>query len=155
MICAKCLVLIIFLWWFWRSVSLKVHTCQLISSTCVWRNLAFQTAWKVSSVARVVKNAGKRSMAKNTTLLFCCWLNLFGLTSSFLSNRQLQVVLNMQSSQEYPVNAGVLQGSILVLTLFLLYINELPDDICSIAIYANEIILYSKCNQASDLSQQL
>ena len=32
---------------------------------------------------------------------------IFGLISSFLSNRQLQVVLNGKSSQEYPINAGV------------------------------------------------
>ena len=42
------------------------------------------------------------------------------------------------------------------LMLFLLYINDLPDDvICDIAIYANDTTLYSKCNQASDLRQQL
>ena len=34
----------------------------------------------------------------------------FGLISSFLSNRQLQVFLDGKSSQEYPVNAGVPQG---------------------------------------------
>ena len=38
---------------------------------------------------------------------------IFGLTSSFLSNRRLRVVLDGKSSQEYPVNAGVPQGSIL------------------------------------------
>ena len=48
----------------------------------------------------------------------------FGLISSFLSNRQLQVVLDGKSSQEYPVNAGVAQGSILGLTLFLLTIHQ-------------------------------
>ena len=36
-----------------------------------------------------------------------------GLISSFLSIRCPQVVLNGKSSQEYPVNAGVPQGSIL------------------------------------------
>ena len=40
---------------------------------------------------------------------------IFGLISSFLSNRQLQGVLNGKSSQENPVYAGVPQGSILVL----------------------------------------
>ena len=41
-------------------------------------------------------------------------------------------------------------------TFFLLYINDLPDDvICDIAIYANDTTLYSKCDQASDLWQQL
>ena len=44
---------------------------------------------------------------------------IFGLISSFFSNRQLQVVLDGKSSQEYPVNAGVPQVSILGPTLFL------------------------------------
>ena len=66
------------------------------------------------------------------------------------------MVLDRKSSQEYPVNVGVPQGSILGPTLFLLYNNGLPDDvICNIALYAGETTLYSKCDQASDLWQQL
>ena len=81
---------------------------------------------------------------------------IFGLISSFLSNKQLRVVLDGKSSQEYPVIAGVPQGSILGPTLFLLHINDLPDDvICNIAIYADDTTLSSKCNQASDLWQEL
>ena len=60
---------------------------------------------------------------------------VFGLISSFLSNRWVQVVLDGKSSQKYPVNAGVPQSSILGPTLFLLYINDFPDNvICNVAI---------------------
>ena len=77
---------------------------------------------------------------------------VFGLISSFLSNRQLRVVVDGKSSQEYPVNAGVSQGSILGPILFLLCNNDLSDDvICNIAIYADDTTLYSKCDQGSDL----
>ena len=45
-------------------------------------------------------------------------------------------------------NAGVLQGSILRPTLFVLYLNDLPDDvICNIAIHADDTTLYSKYDQ--------
>ena len=74
----------------------------------------------------------------------------------FLSNRRLRVVLVGKFSQEYPVNEGVPQGFILCSTFFLLYINDLPDNvICDIAIYANDTVLYSRCDQASDMWQQL
>ena len=78
---------------------------------------------------------------------------IFGLASFFLSNRQLQVVLDGKPSQEFSVHAGVPQGSTLRPTFFLLSINDLPDDvICDIAIYADDTTLYSKCDQASDLA---
>ena len=80
---------------------------------------------------------------------------IFGLISSFLSNRRLRVVLDGKFSQEYPVNARVSQGSILGPTLFLLCINDLPDVICDIAICADGTTLYSKCDRASVLWQQL
>ena len=81
---------------------------------------------------------------------------VFGLISSFLSNRRLQVVLDGKSSQKYPVDGGGPQSSILSPTLFLLCINDLPDDVIYyIAIYAHDTTLYSKCDQASYLWQQL
>ena len=75
---------------------------------------------------------------------------------SFLSNKQFQVFLDGKYSQEYPVNVRVSQGSTLGPTLFLLQINNLPDDVIyDIAIYADDTIIYSKYDLASLLWQQL
>ena len=70
---------------------------------------------------------------------------IFGLIS-FLSNRWLQAVLDGKSSQEYPVNAGVTQDSIFGPTLFILYMNDLPDDVCDIAIYTDDTTLPCMCD---------
>ena len=62
------------------------------------------------------------------------------------------MVLDGKSAQEYPVNAGAPQGFILGPTLFLLYINDLPDHvICNIAIYSDDTTRCSKYDQVSDL----
>ena len=67
---------------------------------------------------------------------------MFSFILSSLSNRLLCMVHFEKSSLDYLVNAGVSQSSILDPTPFLLYINDLPDDvICNIAIYVDDIAL--------------
>ena len=81
---------------------------------------------------------------------------IFGRFSSFLSNRRFRVVLDRKPSQECTVNARVLHGSILGPALFLLYINDFPDDaIYNIAIRADGTTLCSKCDPVFDLWPQL
>ena len=119
---------------------------------------AFNKSWATRALALDISkafdrvwHAGLLHKLKSYVILG----QIFGLISSFLSNRRLRVVLDGKSLQEYSVNAGIPQGSILEPTLFLLYINDLPDVICNIAIYADDTTLNSKCDQASDLWQQL
>ena len=127
--------------------------------------------WNVSLAVSVFKNVRERSTAKiyrSVGLLSVVSkafeklvnnrisVQMLGLISSFLSNRQFQVVLDGKSSQEYSVNAGVSQGILLGPTLFLLYSNDLPDNVIyDFAICADDTTHYSKCDQVSDLWQQL
>ena len=130
-----------------RSVD-HLEKCGLFSDF----QYGFRSSRSTADLLTVVSDRIARTFTKSYGISG----QIFGLISSFLSNRRLWVVLDGKSSQEYPVNAGVPQGSILDPTLFLLYINDLPDDvICNIAIYADDTTLDSKCDQASDLWQQL
>ena len=77
---------------------------------------------------------------------------VFGLISSFLSSRWLPVVLHGKSLEERWCSSRFHSWS----CTFLTYINDLPDDVIyNIAIYADDTTQYSKCDQASDLGQQL
>ena len=67
------------------------------------------------------------------------WIN------SWLSGRTQQVVLDGQASDPVPVLSGVPQGSVLGPVLFLLFINDLPDNIrSSVRLFADDCVLYRK-----------
>ena len=64
------------------------------------------------------------------------------------------MILDGKSLQEYSVNSGDPQGSILGPTFPTTY-WYLPDVFFNIAIYADDATLYSKCDQVSNLWQQV
>ena len=64
------------------------------------------------------------------------WIN------SWVSRRTQQVVLDGQASDPVPVLSGVPQGSVLGPVLFLLFINDLPDNIrSSVRLFADDCVL--------------
>ena len=70
--------------------------------------------------------------------------SLLLLIQSFLSGRSQRVVLDGQTSEWTEISAGVPQGSILGPLFFLIYINDLPEDIISkIKIFADDSSLFS------------
>ena len=74
---------------------------------------------------------------------------ILGILESFMIERSLKVVLDGQSSPLFCINAGVPQGSVLGPTLFLVFINDLPDGMLSrIGIYADDTTLYSSLGKS-------
>ena len=70
--------------------------------------------------------------------------NLLNLFRSFLNDRYQRVVVNGKHSDWAPILAGVPQGSILRPLLFLVYINDLPNNLNSLVkLSSDETSLFS------------
>ena len=81
--------------------------------------------------------------------------NTLGWIKNLLNNRQQSVAVDGESSAPTPVLLGVPQGSVIGPTLFLIYVNYLPNGIKSkVRLFADDTIMYLTINN-SDNCQQL
>ena len=77
--------------------------------------------------------------------------NLHNLISSFLSNREQRVVLNGTVSDFLQLKSGVPQGSVLGPLLFLVYINDLTENIIStMKLFADDSSLFTCVHNVND-----
>ncbi len=76
---------------------------------------------------------------------------LNGWIEAFLSGRTQRVVVDGEKSTPAPVLSGVLQGSVLGLLLFLLFVNDITDGISSSAhLFADDCLIYREINSQED-----
>ena len=73
---------------------------------------------------------------------------------AFLTGRRQQVVVNGAKSDPTPVRSGIPQGSVLGPTLFVIFVNDLPECAkCHIKLFADDAKLYTGLRQAGALDQ--
>ena len=69
----------------------------------------------------------------------------------FLGNRSQTVVIDGEESESVPVTSGVPKGSVLGPILFLIYINDLPDELSSqVRLFADDTALYLTIGDTED-----
>ena len=76
--------------------------------------------------------------------------------SSWLCDRQQQVVLDGSSSSDSPVLSGVLQGTVLGPLMFLLYVNDIAAKVSpqtTVKLFADDCLLYRTIESVADSIQ--
>lgn len=82
--------------------------------------------------------------------------NLLELLKNFLIERKQRVVLNGKTSEWKSLNSGVPQGSVLGPLLFLLYINDLTENINSrMKLFADDSSIFIKVNDVLETHETL
>ena len=107
---------------------------------------AFDKVWHEGLIFKLEQNGISGSL-----------LNLF---NNYLSNRKQRVVLNGEVSSFFEIESGVPQGSVLGPLLFLIYINDLENNIISnVKFFADDTMIFSIVNDpvisASELNNDL
>ena len=82
--------------------------------------------------------------------------SLFDLIENYLKDRKQRVVLNGQSSPWLNIEAGVPQGSVLGPLFFLIYINDLSDNLSTtVKLFADDTSIFSTVYNAEESSEKL
>ena len=82
--------------------------------------------------------------------------NLLSMLEHYLSNRKQRVILNGIESPWEPILSGVPQGSVLGPLLFLIYINDLTQNIsANIKLFADDSSLFIKVSNVEEAHQTL
>ena len=82
--------------------------------------------------------------------------NLLTLVRNYLKDRKQRVVLNGRSSEWATVSAGVPQGSVLGSLFFLIYINDLTENVArGVKLFADDTSLFSVVRNENETAQAL
>ena len=111
-----------------QHVSEVLQWSEMVGFVCLDVEKAFDAVWRL----RIVYNVNSIGLEKSVIR----WIN------SLLSQRNVFVAINSTVSDIFSPTAGVPQGSIIVLLLFLIYVSRLPQIKAQISQFVDDFALY-------------
>ena len=82
--------------------------------------------------------------------------DFYNILKKYLQNRKQRVILNGQFSSWLDIDAGVSQGSVLGLLLFLISINDLPENLITVSkLFADDTSIFSTVTDVKKSSNDL
>ena len=79
---------------------------------------------------------------------------MLGLATSWLTQRIQRVVVDGTASRWLPVKSGVPQGTVLGRLMFLIYINDIGEDLsCCLRLFADDCLLYQVISSEEDCTK--
>ena len=120
------------------------------SSLCTTSSATWMGLWIVDTLTDLITMDFAKAFDKVSHGRLLHKLDYYGIRgstnkwiNSWLSVRTQQIVLDDQASDPVPVLSGVPQGSVLGPILFLIFINDLPDNTrSSVCLFADDCVLY-------------
>ena len=81
---------------------------------------------------------------------------MYNWIKDFLTQRTIQTICDGKTSQQRTLEEGLPQGSALSCTLFILFMNDLPETItCQKAQYADDLLIWSKGKDMNSINREL
>ena len=128
---------------FCEKRSCETQLIQLIEDLGRQLSLGKQTDLVLLDFSKAFDKVNNLKLLYKLSFFFGVKGNTLNWIQSLLIGRTQTVVLDGESSNEVPVTSGVPQGSVLGPLLFLLYINDLPENIQSqVRLFADDTAIY-------------
>ena len=81
---------------------------------------------------------------------------MLDVVADFLSDRTFKVIVGNACSNTHPVTSGIPQGSVLGPLLFVLYINDLPDNLLNyVSLFADDLKMYASSSRRDIIQADL
>ena len=126
---------------FTQHVTEAFHWSEMVGCVCLDIEKAFDAVWRLGLQNKLLQIGVHKPLVK--------WVN------SFLSQRSIFVKINNPKSSKFSALAGVPQGSVIALILFLVYVSGISEIPAQISQSVDDFSLYYRSRSCRIIQEKL